>query len=97
MYSGNDDLLDITDYLTQLSSEQIYNLGIVLRLDHDRVTNLQENCRSNQSFLDKVITSWLQKADRVGEVSWVTLVRALRHARLGQTGIADRIVTEHGL
>ena len=32
----------------------------------------------------------------MGEVSWPALVSALRHPRLGQTGIAKKIATQHG-
>ena len=59
--------------------------------------NWQENCRSNQLFLDEVIMNWLQKVDQVEEVSWAALVKALRHPRLGQNGIASKISADYGL
>ena len=38
-----------------------------------------------------MIAAWLQKVDRVGIPTWQRLVKALRHKRVGQNGIADEI------
>ena len=91
------DLMEVTGYLKDLNKTQIYNLGLVLGLDYNHVVNLMDNCGDNQRFLDAVVVSWLQKEDRVKEVSWTALVTALRNDRLRQTGLADRIATEHGM
>ena len=94
--AGEDDLVDITDYLMELDKSHIYNLGLVLGLARRHVNDFKQNCDSNIEFLDAVLLHWLQRVDRVGEVSWLALVTALRHPRLGQTGIADNISTQHG-
>ena len=94
--AGEDDLVDITDYLMELDKSHIYNLGLVLGLARRHVNDFKQNCDSNIEFLDAVLLHWLQRVDRVGEVSWLALVKALRHPRLGQTGIADKIASQHG-
>ena len=94
--AGEDDLVDITDYLMELDKSHIYNLGLVLGLARRRVADLRDSCGSSLEFLDAVVLHWLQRVDRVGEVSWLALVTALRHPRLGQTGIAETIATQHG-
>ena len=56
--------------------------------------------RDSDTFLDDVIAAWLRKEDQVkkkGEPSWTVLVRALKHRRLQQTGIADDIVKDKRL
>jgi len=87
---GEDDLLDITDYLMELSKTEVYNLGLVLGLSKHRVEDIMDS----RPFLDEVITAWLQKVDLVkkrGAPTWQRLVEALRHQRIGQSGIADKI------
>ena len=87
---GEDDLLEITDYLFELDKTHIYHLGLVLGLSKHRVDGLMDS----RSFLDDVITAWLQKVDQVkkrGAPTWQRMVEALRHQRIGQSDIADRI------
>ena len=88
--------MEITDQLMELDKFQIYNLGLVLGLAHRRVVDLRENSSTNLAFLDAVVLHWLQRVDRVKEVSWEALVKALRHQRLGQTGIATSIAEKYG-
>ena len=94
--AGEEDLVEITDQLMDLNQPEIYNLGLVLGLAHRRVVDLRENSRSNQAFLDAVVLHWLQRDDRVKEVSWAALVKALLHQRLGHTGIATSIAEKYG-
>ena len=89
--------MEITGYLKDLNKSQIYDLGLVLGLDYHHVVDLEDNCRHNRRFLDAVVVSWLQKEDRVKDVSWQDLVKALLHPRLGQTGIATTIASQHGM
>ena len=89
--------MEVTGYLKDLNKSQIYDLGLVLGLDYHHVVDLEENCSSNRRFLDAVVVSWLQKEDRVKDVSWTALITALQNDRLRQTGIADRIATQHGM
>ena len=96
MCTGEDDLVEVTDYLMDLERSQIYHLGLVLGLSHRRVVDLRDSRASNLEFLDAVVLHWIQRLDRVEEVSWSALVRALHHPRLGQTGIANTITTKYG-
>ena len=72
----------------------IYNLGLVLGLRQNKVKAMKE---SSDAFLDDVIAAWLRKEDKVtekGEPSWTVLVIALKHSRVGQTGIANKIMKD---
>ena len=72
----------------------IYHLGIVLGLRQNKVKTLKDS----ETFLDDVITAWLRKEDQVpekGEPSWTVLVDALKHRRVGQTGIGNTIAKDH--
>ena len=89
--------MEVTGYLKDLNKSQIYDLGLVLGLDYHHVVDLRDNCGCNQDFLDAVVVSWLQKEGRVKDVSWTALITALQNDRLRQTGIADRIATQHGM
>ena len=49
----------------------------------------------SMTFLDDVLAAWIRKEDYVekhGNPSWGTLVKALKHQRLNQNGIAKKIV-----
>ena len=52
----------------------------------------------SETFKDEVIAAWLeQKEDQVtkkGKPTWKTLVKALQHPRVNQTGIAEKIKKE---
>ena len=92
--SGDDDFLEITEYLIDLEKTDVYNLGLVLGLSRRKVVAKMES----KTFLDDIITAWLQKEDQVkGEPSWTVLVSALKHRRVGQTGIASTIAKDKGL
>ena len=91
---GEKDLLSITDYLLDMEKSHIYNLGLVLGLRQTKAKALMDS----PTFLDDVITAWLRKEDQVteeGEPSWTVLVNALKHRRVGQTGIAKTIANNH--
>ena len=88
--------MDITDYLFEMEKIDVYNLGLLLGLSHHKLKTKMDS----RTFLDDVIAAWLRKEDQVkkkGEPSWTVLVRALKHRRLQQTGIADNIVKDKGL
>ena len=70
-----------------LDKTHIYHLGVVLGLSHHRVKWMKDS----ETFLDEMITAWLQKVDQVGIPTWQRLVEALRHERVGQTGKANEI------
>ena len=79
--------MEITEYLFELDKTYIYHLGLVLGLSHHRVKGMEDS----KTFLDDMIVAWLQKVDQVGIPTWQRLVKALRHKRVGQTGIASKI------
>jgi len=92
--SGDDDFLEITEYLIDLEKTDVYNLGLVLGLSRRKVVAKMES----KTFLDDIITAWLQKEDQVKEEpSWTVLVSALKHCRVGKTGIATNIAKDKGL
>ena len=74
----------------------MYILGQVLGLTQRKVENMKES----DIFLDKVIAAWLRREDHVekrGMPTWRTLVKALRHPRIGQNGLANDISRDKGL
>ena len=90
------DFVEITDYLLDMENKHIYNLGLVLGLARIKV----ETMKTSDSFLDDVISAWLRKEDHVkemGEPSWTVLIKALKHRRVGQIGIADKIANDKGI
>ena len=91
--TGIGDLVDVTDYLLELADVDIHNLGLTLGLNQPRLQNLGRS----ETFRDGMIAAWLRKEDQVakrGMPTWKTLVKALRHPRLGKTVIADKIAKE---
>ena len=71
----------------------IYHLGLILGLRQSKLKTMMESA----TFLDDVIAAWLRKEDRVTEKcepNWMVLINALRHRRVGQTGIASKIATD---
>ena len=94
--AGDDDLFDIKCYLDDLEVTQIYNLGLALGLSQRKVKKMKES----DTFLDDVLAAWLRREDAVekrGSPSWKTLVVALQHKLLGQTGIASDICRDKGI
>ena len=91
------DLVDITGYLHEMEKNQIYQLGLVLGLDHIK---LKKKMDSSSTFLEDVIAAWLCQEDSVkmrGEPSWMVLIKALKIPRVGQMGIAAKIAERIGL
>ena len=94
--SAYEDLLDITDYLVDMEKIDIYNLGLVLGLRQHKVRAMKDG----ETFLDDVISAWLRKEDQVvrrGEPSWTVLITALKHHRVGQAGIAHKIMMDKSI
>ena len=87
---GIDTLADITSYLHPLEKTAIFNLGLVLGLDYNRLKALMDT----PSFLQDMLAGWLQAVDhvlRTGVPTWKRLVEALADPRVGQTGLASKI------
>ena len=93
IYPAIGDLAEVTDYLLDLQHDDIYNLGLTLGLYYPRLNKMETSKR----FRDDVIAAWLQKEDQVlkmGIPTWETLVKALRHSRVKQTGLANKIADD---
>ena len=94
LFPGEDDLVDIMGYLHTLDKSQLSHLGMVLGLSRHRVKGMKDS----DSFLEDMISIWLQQADNVatrsGVPTWRSLVKALRHQLLGQNGIASQIAAD---
>ena len=84
------DLAYITSYLHPLSKTAVFNLGLVMGLDYNRLKPLIDS----PDFLADTLAGWLQSVDQVqkaGVPTWKRLVEALRDPRVGQNGIASSI------
>jgi len=53
--SGDEDFLEITEYLIALEKTDVYNLGLVLGLSQHKVKAMKDT----DTFLDDVIAAWL--------------------------------------
>ena len=84
------DLADITSYLHPLGRTAVFNLGLILGLDYNRLKPLIDS----PDFLPDMLAGWLQRVDQVqkaGAPTWRRLMEALRDPRVGQNGIASNI------
>ena len=96
--SDEKQLVDITVYLASMQRDDIYKLGLVLGLSDTKLREKRDlhSC----TFLEDVVAAWLHKEDYVkdkGEPTWTVLIKALKHTRVNQTGIADKIAKDRGL
>ena len=92
-YPAIKDLLEVTNYMLDLQQNDMYNLGIVLGLNQPRLKDM----KASDTFRDDVIAAWLRREDQVNErgvPTWKTLVTALRHPRVNQNGVADKVAKE---
>lgn len=92
-HAAMDDLVDVSTYLLTLQKEQIFSLGLVLGL---QITSLNP-IRDSFMFLDEMLAAWLQGKDRVnqkGGHTWESLVWGLKHPKVNQTEIAEKIESE---
>ena len=86
-----DDLADITHYLHQLDRTAVFNLGLVLGLDYNRLKTMMD---TSSTFLQDMLAGWLQRVDQVlkkGVPTWRRLAEALKDPRVGQNGLAREI------
>ena len=90
IHAAIDDHLEVTDYLLDFGQTDIHNLGLALGLYHPHLKSMS----NPHTFREDVIAAWLQKEDQVtkrGVPTWETLAKALRHPRVNQTGVAEKI------
>ena len=89
-HTGIDDLADISSYLHPLDKTTVFNLGLVLSLNYNRLKTMMDS----QTFLQDMLARWLEKVDQVlqtGVPTWKRLVEALKDPRVGQNGLASKI------
>ena len=90
------DLVDVAGYLLHLGKPEIHSLGLILGLYHPHLKSM----RDSETFREDMIAAWLQKEDQVtkmGVPTWENLIKALRHPRINQTGVAERIETDKNI
>ena len=90
VHTGIDTLADITSYLYSLEKTEVFNLGLVLGLEYNRLKAM----RASPNFLQDTIAGWLQGVDqvlRVGVPTWKRLVEALKDPRVCQNELAIMI------
>ena len=93
IHSAIGDLAKVTDYLLDLQHDDMYNLGLTLGLYQPHLKKIE----TSKTFRDDVIAAWLQKEDQVlkiGIPTWDNLVKALKHPRVKQTVLANKIADE---
>ena len=89
-HAGIETLADITSYLYSLDKTSVFNLGLVLGLDYNRLKSMTDS----PSFLHDMLAGWLQMVDHVistGVPTWKKLVESLQDPRVGQNGVASKI------
>ena len=90
LHTDIETLADITSYLHLLDRTSVFNLGLVLGLDYNRLKTMTES----PNFLEDMLAGWLQQVDHVlstGVPTWKKLVEALKDPRVGQNGVASNI------
>ena len=93
IYSAIGDLIEVTNYLLDLQHDDMYNLGLTLGLYQPHLKKIE----TSKTFRDDVIAAWLQKEDQVlkmGIPTWDNLVKAMKHPRVKQTVLANKIADE---
>ena len=89
-HAGIETLAEITSYLHPLDKATVFNLGLILGLDYNRLKTMTDS----PSFLEDMLAGWLQQVDQVlstGVPTWKRLVEALKDQRVGQKGLASKI------
>jgi Uma2 family endonuclease len=93
IYTGVDDLHQLSSYLHDISYESSLCLGLALGLSYPKLRRLEK-----ATFLLDMLSMWLREEDDVikfGPPTWKTLVNALRDKTVGQNGIAQTIEDDH--
>ena len=96
VHAGIEDLADISSYLHPLGKTTVFNLGLVLGLNYNRLKTMMDS----QTFLEDMLAGWLEKVDQVlqtGVPTWKRLAEALRDPRVGQNGLASKIEQDKDL
>ena len=95
-HAGIEDLADISSYLHPLDKTTVFNLGLVLGLNYNRLKTMMDS----QTFLQDMLARWLEKVDQVLQTevpTWKRLAEALKDLRVGQNGLASKIEQDKDL
>ena len=76
------------------------DIGLALRLDPDKLDEIEKDNRHSSNCLTKVLTLWLKKnynTERFGEPSWELLAAAVGNRAGGNdSALAEEIAERHG-
>lgn len=89
---ADEDIPDVSDYFSELSSPHLLNLGLGLGIAYTHLKDMEK--MSMPDYRAELAAQWIKGADQVkkkGKATWRRLVEALRAKRLGQHGLADKI------
>ena len=73
------------------------HFGLALRLDPDKLDEIERDNRDSGDYLTKVLTLWLQRnynTERFGNPSWELLARAVRHPVGGNNSALAEEISE---
>ena len=73
------------------------HFGLALRLDPDKLDEIERDNRDSGDCLTKVLTLWLQRnynTKRFGDPSWELLARAVRHPAGGNNSALAEEISE---
>ena len=76
------------------------DIGLALRLDPDKLDEIENDNRNSSNCLTKMLTLWLKKnynTERFGEPSWEQLARVVGDSAGGNdSALAENITARHG-
>ena len=94
-----DDLFEVNSELQPVAARWKH-FGLALRLDPDKLDEIERDNRDSSDCLTKVLTLWLKKnynTERFGEPSWKLLARAAGNPAGGNdSALAEKISERHG-
>ena len=95
---GTSDLFDVKNELQPVTARW-KPLGLALRLDPDKLDEIEKDNRDSSDCLTKVLTLWLKRnyiTERFGEPSWELLASAVGHPSGGNdSALAERIANRY--
>ena len=98
-FADMDDLFDVNSELQPVAARWKH-FGLALRLNPDKLDEIEKDNRDSGDCLTKVLTLWLKKnynTERFGEPSWELLARAAGNPAGGNdSALAAKIAERHG-
>ena len=84
-----EDLLDVLEQLTDLTTSKYWRLGLKLGLLEPTLNQLEST--HNEDLGRHVIVAWLKQVDNVKNPTWKSLIAALQSPYVGQNVTAQRV------